>query len=363
MTAASNRARIVRRASFMALAAIGLASLPLPALAQAGPSAAPPLVTVAKPVVKEIQEWDDFIGRFEAVDQVDIRARVSGYLESVHFSDGAMVREGDLLFTIDPRPYQAALQQAEATLASAQARLEFASNDLERADQLRRTGNITEQLLDQRRQNYLSAKGESDRAHAGIRQARLDMEFTQIRAPVAGRVSRRLVSRGNLINANQTVLSNIVSMDPIHFYFDVDERSYLAYSRMAAGGTRPSSRTTPNEVFVALTNERDPSRRGHMDFVDNRLDAAAGTMRGRAVFENKDLFLVPGMFGRVRILGSGKYQGVFVPDDALASDQDRRVVYVLGPDNVIGLRRCGPGHASTAIAWCAKASTAARPSS
>jgi RND family efflux transporter MFP subunit len=313
------------------------------AQAQGGPSAAPPPVTVAQPVVKEIQEWDEFIGRFEAVDEVDVRARVAGYLDRVHFADGALVQEGDLLFTIDQRPYRAALRQAEATLASAQARLEFASNDLERAESLRRTGNIAEQLLDQRRQNYLTARSDLDRADAAVQQARLDLEFTEIRAPVSGRIARRLVSRGNLVNANETALTNIVSMDPIHFYFDVDERSYVAYSQMAAAGTRPSSRTTPNEVFVALTGEKDATRRGHMDFVDNRLDAAAGTMRGRALFANNDLFLTPGMFGRISIMGSGKYRGILVPDEALGSDQDRRVVFVVGPDNTVSMKPVRPG--------------------
>jgi RND family efflux transporter MFP subunit len=312
------------------------------ASAQGGPLSAPP-VTVASPVVKDINEWDDFIGRFEAVDEVEIRARVSGYLDKIHFTDGALVNENDLLFTIDPRPYQAALQQSEAALNSTQARLEFAANDLERAETLRPTEHISEQLLDQRRQNFLTAKADVDRAQATLRQAKLDVEFTEVRAPVSGRISRRLVSRGNLINANQTVLSNVVSVDPIHFYFDVDERSYIAYSQMAAAGTRPSSRTTPNEVSVSITGEKVATRKGHMDFVDNRIDRASGTMRGRAVFANKDLFLTPGMFGRIQIIGSGTYRGVLVPDEALASDQNRRVVFVVGDDNTVAMKPVRPG--------------------
>jgi RND family efflux transporter MFP subunit len=148
---------------------------------------------------------------------------------------------------------------------------------------------------------------------------------------------------GNLVNANETVLTNVVSLDPIHFYFDVDERSYLAYSRMAAGGTRPSGRDNPNEVFVATTDEREPRRPGRMDFVDNRLDAASGTMRGRAVFDNKDMSLTPGLFGRIRIMGSGTYKGVLVPDEAIGSDQDRRVIFVVGPDNVVAMKPVRPG--------------------
>jgi RND family efflux transporter MFP subunit len=294
-------------------------------------------------VVKEIRELDDFIGRFEAVDQVDVRARVSGYLDEVHFTDGASVKEGDLLFTIDRRNAQATVDQAQATLDSAKAQLDFATTDLERGEELRETGTISEQVTDQRRQAFLTAKGEHDRAEAALAQARLDLEFTEVKAPIAGRISRRLVSRGNLVNADQTVLTNIVSLDPIQFYFDVDERSYLAYSRMADGGMRPLEGRGGSEVLVTLTTEREGTRKGRMDFADNRLDAASGTIRARAVFDNKDLFLTPGMFGRATLLGSDEYRGVLVPDEALGSDQDRRVVYVVGADNVVTLKPVVPG--------------------
>jgi RND family efflux transporter MFP subunit len=322
------------------LAFVVLAGLPLPAMAQGGPPL--PSVTVAKPVVKTITEWDDYIGRFQAVDQVDLRARVSGYLDKVHFQDGAIVKAGDLLFVIDPRPYQNALQQAEASLASAQVRVEYAQSDLERAEQLRRSGNIAEQLLDQRRQAALTAKADVDRAQAVLRQARLDLEFTQIRAPIAGRISRRLVSEGNLVGANETVLSNIVSLDPIHFYFDVDERSFLAYQRQQEGGTQTDGKA-PNEVTLTLTDERIARRTGRLDFRDNRIDDQSGTIRTRAVFENKDYFLTPGLFGRVSIRGSDPYKGVLLPDEAVGSDQDRRIVYVLGDDNVVHSRPVRPG--------------------
>lgn len=312
-------------------------------LAQPGPAQAPP-VTVAKPVVKDIIERTDFIGRFEAIDQVDIRARVSGYLDKVHFQDGTFVKAGDLLFTIDPRPYQNALEQAQSAVTSSQVRLEFAQSDLDRAEQLRRTGNIPDQLYDQRRQAFLTAKAELDRSQAALRQAQLDVEFTQIRSPLSGRISRRLVSEGNLVNANQTILTNVLSLDPIQFYFDVDERSYLAYSRQSQGGTKTSANGEANEVVLTLTDERLGQRRGLLDFVDNRLDAASGTIRLRAVFENKDLFLTPGLFGRVTVGASDPYQGILLPDEAIGSDQDRRVVYVVGENNVVNLKpvRIGP---------------------
>jgi RND family efflux transporter MFP subunit len=312
-------------------------------LAQGSPGQPPP-VTVAKPVVKDIVERTDFIGRFEAMDQVDIRARVSGYLDKVHFQDGTFVKAGDLLFTIDPRPYRNALQQAQSAVTSSQVRLQFAQSDLDRAEQLRRTGNITDQLYDQRRQAFLTAKAELDRAQAALQQAQLDVEFTDIRSPLSGKISRRLVSEGNLVNANQTILTNVLSLDPIQFYFDVDERSYLAYSRQSYGGTRTSANGQTNEVVLTLTEERLGQRKGHLDFVDNRLDAASGTIRLRAVFENRDLFLTPGLFGRVTVGASDPYQGILLPDEAIGSDQDRRVVYVMGENNVVNLKpvRIGP---------------------
>ncbi len=303
-----------------------------------------PRVTVALPVVKDIVEQDEFIGRFQAIDEVDIRSRVSGYLEKVHFVDGSLIKTGDLLFTIDQRPYQNALAQAEAAVTSSQVRLNFAKNDLERAEQLRLTGNIADQVLDQRRQIYLVAKAELDRAEGALRQARLDLEFTEIRSPLPGRISRKLVSVGNLINANETILTNVVALDPIHFYFDVDERSFLAYSHQLQGGTRTSVEGVKNEVVLRLTTEKEGNRVGELDFVDNRLDPASGTIRARARFPNKDLYLVPGLFGRVTVGGSDPHRGVLIPDEAVGSDQDRRIVYVLNTDNTVTAKpvRTGP---------------------
>jgi RND family efflux transporter MFP subunit len=315
-----------------------------PASAQGGPAPPPPQVTVAKPLVKDIVERTDFIGRFEAIDQVDIRARVSGYLDKVHFQDGTFVKAGDLLFTIDPRPYRNELEQAQSAVTSSQVRLEFAQSDLDRAEQLRRSGNITDQVYDQRRQAFLTAKAELDRAQAALRQAQLDVEFTQIKSPLSGRISRKLVSEGNLVNANETILTNVLSLDPIQFYFDVDERSFLAFSRQTHGGTNTSANGETNEVELTLTDERLGTRKGQLDFVDNRLDSASGTIRVRAIFENKDRFLTPGLFGRVTVGASDPYKGILLPDEAIGSDQDRRVVYVVGENNIVNLKpvRIGP---------------------
>ncbi len=241
-------------------------------------NAPPPPVSVAKPIVKDIVERDDFIGRFDAVDTVDLRARVSGYLDKIDFVDGALVKKGDLLFTIDQRPYQDALDDAKASVASAQASYDFTSGDLERADNLIRSGNITGQVADQRRQAALSARATLDRAQAALNRAKLDMEFTEIRSPLSGRISRRLVSVGNLINANDTLLSTIVSLDPIQFYFDADERSFLDYLSDLVPGA-DASKGGSREVTVALTGETQASHKGHIDFVDIRLDQASGTMR------------------------------------------------------------------------------------
>ena len=301
------------------------------AQAQGGPGQAPPPVTVAKPVVKDIIERTDFIGRFEAVDQVDIRARVSGYLDKVHFQDGTFVKAGDLLFTIDPRPYRNTLEQAQATVTSAQVRLEFAQSDLDRAEQLRRTGNIADQLFDQRRQAFLTGKAEMDRAQAALRQAQLDVEFTEIKAPLSGRISRKLVSEGNLVNANETILTNIVSLDPIQFYFDVDERSFLAFSRQAQGGTRTSTNGETNEVTLTLTDERlgELQGRGRLRRQPPRCGERHDP-RSRDLRRTRICFLTPGLFGRVTVGASDPYKGILLPDEAIGSDQDRRVVYVVG---------------------------------
>jgi multidrug efflux system membrane fusion protein len=315
----------------------------MPALAQTPGGTTPPPVTVAKPIVKTIVETDDFTGRFEAVKSVEVRARVSGYLDSVAFQDGAIVQKGDRLFVIDPRPYKATLDQSEATLVSAQARFNFAENDLERAESLRRTGNIADQLVDQRRQNYLTAKADLDRANAAVREARLNFEFTEIRAPITGRIGRNLVSEGNLVNANATLLTTIVSLDPIYFYFDIDERSYLAYTRTSRSDNRPSERDGGYDVKVSVTDETIPPFAGRLDFLDNRVDPATGTIRGRAVLANKDFFLTPGLFGTVGVPGSPSHQGILVPDEAIATDQDRRLIWTVAEDGSVSAVTVRPG--------------------
>lgn len=325
--------------------ALALALLLLTACEEAGPKPAaapppPPPVAVAKPVVKEIVEVDEFTGRFDAVAAVEIRARVGGYLESVQFADGAIVKEGDLLFVIDRRPFQAAFAQADATLVSARARLDFARQELERVERLTRSGNAPERQLDERRQQFLSAQADVNGAQGALTQARLDLGFTEIRAPISGRISRKLVTAGNLVRANDTMLTTIVALDPIYFYFDIDERSYLAYVRRSQNGSREAN---GYGVKVGLADERELTHAGKLDFVDNRLDQSTGTMRARAILENKSMLMMPGMFGRIGIPGSNRYRAVLVPDEAIGADLDRRFVYTVAADGTVSQTVVRPG--------------------
>jgi RND family efflux transporter MFP subunit len=236
------------------------------------------------------------------------------------------------------------VEDAEAALASAEARLTFAEAELKRVEATARTGASPERLLDQRRQELASGRADRDRAKSALERAKLDLQFTEVRAPVAGRISRKVVSEGNLVVANSTTLTSIVALDPIYFYFDVDEQSYLGYLRMGQSGERPELRQAGNIAEVVLPDEKTYARKGRIDFIDNRLDPGTGTMRGRAVFENNDGFLTPGMFGRVRIPGSGAYKAVLIPDEAVATDQNRRIVYAVAADGSVSALpvRLGP---------------------
>ncbi len=324
-------------------AAVLLLYLPMEALAQS-PNAPVP-VTVAKPVVREIVEDDEFIGRFEAVDEVTIRSRVGGYLDQVHFKDGAIVKIGDLLFTIDQRPFQAALEQATASLNVAKTLVDFTKVQFDRAEKLSQTGNIPISTLDDRRREYLAAVAQTNGAQAAVVRAELELAYTQIKAPLSGRIDRRLVSVGNLVQADQTALTTIVSLDPIDFYFDVDERQFLAYARDAR--TRKASLQQGAgglDVTVRLADDMESPVTGKLDFAENRIDQATGTMRIRAQIPNKDLILQPGLFGRLNMPGSLPYQGILVPDDAIGADQDRRIVYVVDDAGKVSAKpiRLGP---------------------
>jgi len=327
------RSRLPSLLTVLSGLAIGLA-VGMPANAQA-PGGPPPKVTVAKPVVREIVEQDQYTGRFDPIEYVEVRARVTGYLEKINFTDGQTVKKGDVLFVIDRRPYKAALEQAQAALASAKARQSFSQTDLERAQTLSRSGNISEQVTDQRRQASQTAQADVDSAQAALNNAQLNYDFSEVKAPINGRISRRLVTEGNIVSADQTLLTTIVSLDPIYFSFTVDEKSFLKYQNSLGIGMGQTQQGKGVPILIALSGEAKPSRKGTLDFVDNRVDNATGTILLRATVQNTDLFIKPGLFGIVSMPATKPFQGVMVPDEAVAANQDKRIVYLVGPDNVI----------------------------
>ncbi len=324
--------RLLAFAAFLSVTPL----LALSAAAQTAPP--PPKVVVSAPLAKQIARWDEYTGRFEPVEQVEIRPRVSGYIDKIHFNDGQMVQKGDVLFTIDPRPYQIAQDSAKADVAKAKAQVVFALGDFERGEALVASRTVPVKELDQRRANLDTAVANANLADAAFRNAELNLEWTQVRAPIGGRISDRKVDVGNLIAGGQgsttTLLTTIVRLDPIHFVFEASEADYLRYARMAMSGDRTSSRDAPTPVQVNLSDEKDWPHRGTMNFVDNRLSARSGTIRGRAIFENKDQFLAPGTFGRARVFG-GNLDALLIPDQAIVSDQANKIVMTIGPENKI----------------------------
>jgi multidrug efflux system membrane fusion protein len=306
---------------------------------QAVAAAAPP-VTVAQPVKRTVTDWDEFTGRFEAVEEVQVRARVGGFVTNVEFRDGAFVSAGDLLYIIDPRPFEAVAEQADGQLSDARAKAELAKRELDRGLTLVQTSAVSESIVDQRRQALQAAKAAEMQAAGLLKAAQLNIEFTHVIAPIGGRVSRHLISIGNLVQGSDTggggtLLTSIVSLDPIYIYFDMDEATYLKNNRLYFEGKRPSSRENPNPVQVTLTGETKPSHDGKVDFLDNRLDVSTGTLRGRAVIPNKDFSILPGQFGRVRLIGSAPYEALLLPDTAIATDQSRKIVFVVKDDDTV----------------------------
>ncbi|MBX3583495.1 MAG: efflux RND transporter periplasmic adaptor subunit [Rhizobiaceae bacterium] len=322
------------------MAFASLILIPVDAIAQQEP----PTVTAAKPVVREIVEDDEFVGRFEALDEVAIRSRVGGYLQEVHFTDGAIVKEGDLLFTIDQRPFQAAFEAARSRVDIATSLLDFTKLQLQRAEDLAKSGNLSTATLDDRRREYLAAEAGAQGATADLRTASLNLEFTEIRAPLSGRIDRRLVSVGNLVQADSTLLTTIVTQSPIDFYFDVDERLFLAYAEDARkrGGALQQG-AGGLDVTVRIADRQNNAFQGKLDFAENRIDSGTGTVRVRARFDNPDDVLQPGMFGRINVPGSLPYRGVMLPDEAISADQDRRIVYVIDSEGTVSAKPVRPG--------------------
>jgi RND family efflux transporter MFP subunit len=327
------------RASFPAAWMIMAAALAGCSGGQSPAAPPPPAVTVAKPVQRTVVDQDEYVGRFVAIDSVEIRARLSGYLSRIDFQDGQIVKQGDLLFTIDRRPFQIVLDQARANLELARANLAFTESDLARGQELLRNKTITEQTFEQRTQAKRVAAASVTAQEALVHSAELDLnEFTELRAPVAGRIGDRRVSIGNLVtggtSGNTTLLATIVSTDPIRFEFTFDEAAYLRYERLSKRGQDVTSREGGVYVSLRLIDEPEFMHSGSLDFVDNVIDRASGTIRGRAVFSNNQGLFTPGMFARIRVPGSSAYPALLVPDVAIGSEQVRKYVMVLDNDNV-----------------------------
>lgn len=326
----------LRSLTLCSVAIAGMVSFALvstSAVAQRGPAP----VTVSKPLAKRIVQWDEFIGRFEAIESVDVRARVSGFVDKIHFKDGQLIKAGDPLFTIDKRPFEIAVESARAVVEQRKAEVALQEEEVSRGKALVRNRTVTERDFQRREANLKVAKAQLASAEAALKAGELDLEWAQVTAPISGRISDRRVDIGALVTggaAGATVLTTIVALDPIYFVFDASEADYLRYMRLDQTGARTSSREKNNPVRIKLADETDWTRTGTMNFVDNRLDARSGTIRGRAVVDNPDRILTPGLFGRLQLFG-GEIDALMVPDRAIISDQTSKIVFTVGEDNKI----------------------------
>jgi len=331
---------IVRAARLAGLVAAAAAALAGCGEGQKQTAAAPPAVTVANPVQRTVVDQDEYVGRFTAVNSVEIRSRLSGYLAQIHFTDGQMVKKGDLLFTIDRRPFEIVLEQMKANLAQARANLAFTEADLQRGQQLLGNKTITEQAYDQRTQAKRVAEAAVTAQEAMVHSAELDLnDYSELRSPIDGRIGDRRVAVGNLVTGgtggNTTLLAMVVSVDPIRFEFSFDEASYLRYVRFATGSKEVEGLHGNVPVTLKLIDESDFVHKGKIDFIDNVIDRSSGTIRGRAVFDNADGVFTPGMFGRVRVPGSPPYTALLVPDAAIGTEQARKYVLVVDGDDTV----------------------------
>jgi multidrug efflux system membrane fusion protein len=303
--------------------------------AQAGPPAFP--VTVATPLSKRIKTWDEYSGRFEAVARVELRPRVSGYIDQVNFKEGSTVKQGDLLFTLDKRPFEIAVEAAQAEVGRAKAQVDFAKADLERAAPLVESKALSEQVYEQRKSSLGVAEAQVMAADAQLKSAELNLEWAEVRAPISGRISDKKIDVGNLVlggQVNSTLMATIVTIDPIHFVFDASEADYMRYTRLSLSGQRASSRDAANPVRIKLADEDTFSHEGVMDFVDNAFNERSGTLRGRAILDNKNGLLTPGVFARLALFG-GDIDALLIPDTSIVSDQARKIVYTVNADNVV----------------------------
>jgi len=294
------------------------------------PPPPPPEVDAAQVVTKSVRQWDEFTGRIAAIGAVDIRPRVSGYIDRIAFKEGDMVKAGDLLFVIDPRPYRATYDSAVAQLERARASAQLAEAQYKRAESLVKTDAISIDTYDTRNAALGQTSADVHAAEAALATAKLNLDFTEVHSPIAGRVSRAQLTLGNLVQADQTVLTSVVSQDPVYVYFQPDEQSFLRYRELARKGERANS---DNPVRVGLASETGFPHSGMMNFVNNQVDAATGTINVRATVPNPDGVFVPGLYARVQLEGRAEYMAMLIDDKAIMTDQDRKYVYVLGPED------------------------------
>ena len=337
--------RLIRYLPFL-LGFISLTACDRPQPQTATPALPPPVVTVANPLQKEVTDIDEYTGRLAAVKTVDIHARVRGYLESIHFKEGTIVNAGDLLYIIDPRPYQAILDQARANLDRATATLDLAISDLARAERLFKTNTISQEVFDSRNNQKREAAAAVEAAKAEVKVAELDLEFTRIKAPITGLIGKTLVTEGNLVKGGDmesTLLTTIVSLDPIYLYLTADEQTLLRYLRTDTSGFRQNLSGQGHPVKVRLVDEKEYTREGYIDFIDNRIDISTGTLEVRAIIPNPDLLLLPGMFAHIQIPGDRPYTTLLIPDAAINVDQTLQYVFVINQDHVAERREVTTG--------------------
>ena len=331
-----------------------LGSLYLTACEPSSGQSAPPAllkVPIAQPLHQSITEWDEYTGRFKAIKRVEVRARVSGYIDEVRVNDGQRVNKGDVLFVIDPRPYSIALRQAEAQLEQARAGQRQAESAFERVKSLKGSKAISQEEFDQREQVLYGAVAQVEAAEANVAQARLNLQFTTVKAPISGKISEEFVTEGNLISGGSdqaTLLTTIVSLDPIYFYFEGSESALLKYSRQNLLDSVSGANGLQNQVSVRLLDEHDFQHEGVMNFMDNEIDFGTGTFQGRAIIPNPDFVIESGMFGTARVMNKNPHPAILVPDAIIATDQSQKIVYVLSDSNTVMAKpvELGPLHNS-----------------
>ena len=355
-----SRKNSVRTFMLASVAALVLAACGNPEAASQASAPTAPQVSVAQVVVERITEWDEYTGRLQAPQTVDLVPRVSGYIEQVHFNEGALVQEGDLLIQIDARPFAAEVARLSAELQSAQSAAELADSEYQRAQRLLAQRAISVEMLDNRQARKQQTAAAVASVKAALDRAQLELSYTRITAPIAGRVSYAAVTAGNYVTAGQSQLTRLVSIDKMYAYFDVDEQSYLKYARLAEQGKRADTRDgAANPVYLALANEVNFSHIGHIDFVDNRIDAQTGTIRLRASFANTDQQLLPGLFARIRIAGSASYDGVLIDEKAIGTDLNNKFVLLVNSSNQLEYRAVVLGEKVDGLRIVSKGLTAA----